>query len=700
MVAAAAGAAMASAEANAADAVNGKNLYLNGPVSGGASCASCHGASPAANVSGIQRGANQPSVIADAIANNRGGMGSLFAGKFSSSELSDLAAFIGNPNATAAPAASLTPASLTFTGTAIGQTSGPLSATLSNTGSAALNIGTIALSGAAAGDYSIGGGTCANGAAIAAGASCTVQTSFRPTAAGSRAATLTITHNATGGSSTVALTGTGNSTPQATLGLSAASINFGAQLTGAASAPSTITVTNSGQAALTFSSIAVTGANAGIFTLGGTCATSTPVAAGASCTVTVTATPTAAGAFAGTLALASNASNATSGSTGIGLSGTASAAAPALTASPSAIAFGAQTVNAPAAVQTVVLANTGNVALNFSRIAVTGAASITLASGDCGNTLAVGASCSVPLRFAPTAAGDAAATLAVSSNAAPLQVAITGSGTAQPVGVAALSEAGPIAFADTQVGATADLHTTTLNNTGTAALRITTLTLGGSNPGDFVLGGTCAANTAVGAGASCTLTTALRPTAAGARSATLMVVTDGGAQFSLALGGNGVAVATGAATLGVNPQSFDFGAVTIGATPTRRFTLTNSGAAALTVSGASFSGPFAQVADSTGCAAFPLTLNPGASCDLVVRYTPVNPGNNSGSVVLNANVAGGSTTIALSGQAGAAAADSAAPQNRGGGGCSAAQDVNDPMLALLVLLAGGVIFWRRQRKAS
>jgi len=131
--------------------------------------------------------------------------------------------------------------------------------------------------------------------------------------------------------------------------------------------------------------------------------------------------------------------------------------------------------------------------------------------------------------------------------------------------------------------------------------------------------------------------------------------------------------------------------------PTRRFTLTNSGSAALTLSGATFSGPFAQVTDSTGCAAFPLTLNPGATCDLVVRYTPVNPGSNSGSIVLNANVAGGSSTIALTGQATAAPAANATPQNTGGGGCSASQDVNDPMLAFLVLLAGGVIFWRRKR---
>jgi hypothetical protein len=686
---------LASQATNAADALNGKSLYLNGPVGGGATCASCHSSTPANNVNGILAAANQPSVISNAISSNKGGMGGLFSGKFSAAELADLAAFIGNPNVVAAPAASLAPASLTFSGANIGQASAPLSATLTNTGNAALNIGGISIGGAAAGDFSLGGGTCANGASIAAAASCTVQARFTPTAAGTRAATLTITHNATGGSSTVALSGTGNATPQATIALSAASVNFGALLTGTPSAASSITVSNSGQAALTFSSIALSGANAGIFTLGGSCATATPLAANASCTVTLQAAPVAAGAFAANLTLASNASN---GSAVVGLSGTATAPAPALTATPSAVAFGAQTIGAAAASQTVTLANTGNVAVTFNKIGVTGSTTVSIGTSDCGATLAVGASCSVPLRFAPTAEGAVTSALAVTSTAPALQVGVTGTGTTQATAKPALSETGPIAFADTQVGGNAAVHTTTLSNSGNAALKISTLTLGGNQPGDFVVGGTCAANASVSSGASCTITTAFKPTAAGARSADLLLVTDAGAQFHLALNGTGVAVAVSTPSLGIAPQSFDYGSVVIGATaPTRRFTLTNSGAAALTLSGATFTGPFAAVADSTGCAAFPLTLQPGASCDLVVGYTPVNAGANSGSVAIQSSVAGAGWTIALSGQ-GATATPSATPSNRGGGGCSASDDVNDPMLAALVLLSLMVLGWRNRKK--
>jgi MYXO-CTERM domain-containing protein len=686
---------LAAQAAQAADALNGKSLYLNGPVSGGATCASCHGPTPANNVNGILAAANQPSVISNAFAANLGGMGSLFNGKFSAAELADLAAFIGNPNVTAAPAASLAPTTLTFSGANIGQASAPLSATLTNSGNAALNIGTISIGGAAAGDFALGGGSCANGASIAAGANCTVQATFTPTAAGARAATLIITHNATGGSSTVSLNGTGNATPQATIGLSASSVDFGKLLTGTPSAVSSITVNNSGQAALNFSAISVSGASASIITRAGTCAVGTSVAAGSSCTVTVQAAPTSAGAIAASLTLASNASNG-GGTVAVSLTGTAAAPAPALSATPSAVAFGSQTIGAAAATQTITLANTGNVALSIGSVGVTGSTAVKLSGSTCGTTLAVGASCATTVSFTPTTEGAVTAALAVASNAPALQVGITGTGTTQATAKPALSETGPIAFADTQVGSSAADHTTTLGNSGNAALKIATLTLGGTNPGDFVVGGTCAANVSVSSGATCTITTAFKPTAAGARSADLLLVTDSGAQFHLTLNGNGVAVVVTTPSLGISPQSFDFGSVVIGGTaPTRRFTLTNSGAAAVTLSGATFSGPFAAVADSTGCTAFPVTLQPGASCDLVVSYTPTNAGASNGGVAIQS----GSTTwnIALSGQ-GAASTPNAAPSNHGGGGCSASQDVTDPTLAALLVLSLVVIGWRRRSR--
>ncbi|MCE3260983.1 MAG: hypothetical protein K0R43_62 [Pseudoduganella sp.] len=687
------GLAHAAQHAHAADALNGKTLYLNGPVAGGTACAACHGPSPATNVNGILAAADNPSVISAAFAANRGGMGTLYNGKFTSAEIADLAAFIGNPNVTAAPAAAVAPAALSFGGATVGQDSAALATTLSNSGSAPLNVGSIAVGGSHAADFRISGGNCAAGTSLAAGASCTVQLVFRPTAAGARSAALSVSHNATGGASSVALSGTGNAVAQATLALSASALDFGAVLTNAPT-QRTLTVSNSGQAALTFSAIALSGAQAGTFTLGGTCAPAAPLAPGASCTVLVQAQPAAAGAFAASLNLASNASNA---NVAVALSGNASAPAPAIGASPSALAFGTQTVGAAPVTQQVTLNNRGNVALALSSIAVSGASAITINGGNCGSTLAVGASCSVPLAFAPLAAGDVSATLLVRSNAPDLAVAITGSGTAAAVARPVLSDNGPVSFADTAVGQQSAAHRNTLSNGGTAALKIASLVLGGNHPGDFTLAGSCAANTTLSPGGACTIDAAFKPTAAGARNADLVLLTDGGAQFAVRLGGNASAVPSSAPALAVSPQAFDYGSTTAGgAGIVKRFTLTNSGAAALVLNSVAFSGPFALASgESNACGAFPLTLPAGAACELPVRFAPSAAGNASGTATLQAT--GASWQVALSGQATAAPAPAGSAQNRGGGGCSSLGGGNDPMLAVLAVLAAAVLLWRRRQ---
>jgi hypothetical protein len=99
---------------------------------------------------------------------------------------------------------STNPSSLTFGSTNVGSTSAAQSVTVQNTGSAAASVSSIA----ASGDYAQTN-TC--GSSIAAGASCTVNVTFHPTASGTRTGTLTITSNATSSPNTVSLTGTGAS---------------------------------------------------------------------------------------------------------------------------------------------------------------------------------------------------------------------------------------------------------------------------------------------------------------------------------------------------------------------------------------------------------------------------------------------------------------------------------------------------------
>jgi hypothetical protein len=80
--------------------------------------------------------------------------------------------------------------------------------TLTNTGTAPLVIGRLALAGANPGDYQIVQDS--GGSPLAPGASRALTLRFTPQALGSRAARLTITDNAAGGQQTIGLSGSGS----------------------------------------------------------------------------------------------------------------------------------------------------------------------------------------------------------------------------------------------------------------------------------------------------------------------------------------------------------------------------------------------------------------------------------------------------------------------------------------------------------
>src|SRR6185369_11922081 len=100
---------------------------------------------------------------------------------------------------------STNPSSLTFGTQALNTTSAAQSVTVTNTGTAAASVSSVA----ASGDFAQTN-TC--GTSIAAGASCTVSVTFRPTASGTRTGSLTVTSTATNSPTTVGLTGTGAGT--------------------------------------------------------------------------------------------------------------------------------------------------------------------------------------------------------------------------------------------------------------------------------------------------------------------------------------------------------------------------------------------------------------------------------------------------------------------------------------------------------
>ena len=109
------------------------------------------------------------------------------------------------PAAPPAPAAALTPASADFGSVNVGSSSGAKTFTLTNAGTAALPITSVTVTGANAASFALGTNGC--GSTLAAGASCAISISLKPTAAGSDAASLTVIDSV--GTQTSTLTGTG-----------------------------------------------------------------------------------------------------------------------------------------------------------------------------------------------------------------------------------------------------------------------------------------------------------------------------------------------------------------------------------------------------------------------------------------------------------------------------------------------------------
>jgi hypothetical protein len=301
--------------------------------------------------------------------------------------------------------------------------------TLTNTGNAALTITSIAITGANSGDFAQTSTCPVSPTTLAAGSNCAISVTFKPTATGARNASVTITDNAANSPQSVTLSGTG-AAPIVSLG-GTVSLNFGNQLVGTTSAAQTITLSNTGTAALTITSIAITGTNSSDFAQTSTCPVSpTTLAAGANCAINVTFKPTAVGNRTGSVSFTDSAAGSPQS---VALTGTG--VEPMVTLAPASLTFAGQLITTTSAAQSVTLTNSGTAPLTIASIAITAANGADF--GETNNcpastsSLAVGAKCSINVTFTPTATGNRAASITIAGNApgSPQSVSLTGTGT-------------------------------------------------------------------------------------------------------------------------------------------------------------------------------------------------------------------------------------------------------------------------------
>jgi hypothetical protein len=327
------------------------------------------------------------------------------------------------------------------------------------------------------------------------------------------------------------------------VGISPTAVDFGDQDLGKRSVVQTVTLTNDTSDAVRVASIGVEGAQADDFRITDetTCAAGRTLPADGACTIGVRFRPRGRSPRSAQLVVRLEGKQAPLRAD---LHGTGVGSA-AVVVETTRLDLGTVLIG-KSRTRTVGLTNAGNAPLTIAEIAIQGdgAASFRIAkrSTTCSteNRLPAGGTCTIAVAFAPSTTGPAVAALAITHDApgSPSRVELRGSGTGTAVPELSTSSLG---LGTVHVGTRSDPRSATLTNAGTGAVTLASITVAGTDPGDFVLsGGTgCRPGLRLDAGDSCTIEVVFAPADTGDRSATVEIRSRSALIASLGLSGVG-----------------------------------------------------------------------------------------------------------------------------------------------------------------
>jgi hypothetical protein len=379
--------------------------------------------------------------------------------------------------------------------------------------------------------------------------------------------------------------------------------------------------------------------------------------------------PTATGARTGSLTI-----NAGGVTNTVSLSGTGTAPGPVLNAAPASLSFGGTVVGSTAAAQTVTVTNSGTTAASVSGVSVTGDFSQT---NTC-TSIAVGGSCTVSVKFTPTAGGTRTGTLTVASNAnnSPLSVGLTGAGISSTTNIAAgqpasassvngsfvaanMTDADPSTYWESVNGTFPQWAQVDLGqgfSIGKVTLRLPPLTAWGARTETLSVQGSTDGSTfsTIVGSAGYTFdpnannnTVTITFPATTARYVRVNITANTGwpagqlsdfAVFPAAGGG------TPSPVLSASPSSLTFASQALNTTSAAQsVTVTNTGTAAAAMTSIGITGDFAE---GNNCGT---SLAAGASCTVTVTFTPTASGTRTGSLTVNSNASNNPVTVGLSG---------------------------------------------------
>jgi hypothetical protein len=191
------------------------------------------------------------------------------------------------------------------------------------------------------------------------------------------------------------------------------------------------------------------------------------------------------------------------------------------------------------------ISNVGYGPLTITSVTVTGDPSLT-PRNQCTSPVAPQGFCSTGVDFAPTAVGTFNGTLTIQSSAGTRTFAISATSVAPPPPTPdpILIAPSPILFPDTATGSSSALTYQLQNgSTATGPMTVSSITIVGSNPGDFSQTSNCT-SAPIAVGSSCSISITFAPQALGGRAATLNINGPSGALTGATLTGTAVTTVT------------------------------------------------------------------------------------------------------------------------------------------------------------
>lgn len=411
----------------------------------------------------------------------------------------------------------------------------------------------------------------------------------------------------------------------------------------------TVTVTNRGEKPLEVDSVTTTGDTTEFSVVSADCSGMNPgdsltLNGGENCEIEISFSPQSTGSKQAEVSVA-----ATDGVHKITLSGNGTQ--PLAAVDRTEVDFGLQRTGlaGPAGLTKIILGNEGSAELAIASISLDGSdqEQFSLDFTDCpvgSGQLAAGGECEIEVGFQPESEGSKSASVSFQTDGGDPSVDLSGIGGSPEGGLAPSATD----FGEVELDETSS-RTVRLSSSGDFPLAIDSIGLSGADAADFsVEAGDCPAELVVGS--SCDIEIIFAPAALGARSAELVVTSDGG-ELTAGLTGTGKEVSRPVSA--VDLPSVDFGLVRAALSTVSgltQVTLTNDGTAALTVDSISVTGtdPASFPLDASECEDVVLAV--GGSCEVEVGFRPADIGSKAASISFETD--GGDVETALVGRGG------------------------------------------------